>query len=297
MQILSKLDAEPSQIPVSPLPAVNVATVPQRSPLRYPGGKTWLIPHVRFWLSGMNPKPKLLVEPFAGGAVVSLTAVMEGLADCCLMSEIDPDVAAFWQAALWHSDDLIDLIQSFVPSRDSIVELEQGTPIDVVAHGFRTLVLNRTRRGGILANGASLTRAGEAGKGVTSRWYPDTISRRIRAMSKYADRIDFRQTDGQEMLNRLKRSQSSSTAIFVDPPYTAAGKRAGKRLYNYSSVDHPGLFRELAECDTDFLMTYDQSPEIVNLIRKHGFHVSRVNMKNTHHAQMWELLITRRQVF
>ncbi|MYH89126.1 MAG: hypothetical protein F4125_11305, partial [Acidimicrobiaceae bacterium] len=26
--------------PISPIPAVNVASVPQRSPLRYPGGKT-----------------------------------------------------------------------------------------------------------------------------------------------------------------------------------------------------------------------------------------------------------------
>lgn len=26
---------------------VNVASVPQRSPFRYPGGKTWLVPVVR----------------------------------------------------------------------------------------------------------------------------------------------------------------------------------------------------------------------------------------------------------
>ncbi len=32
--------------PVSSIPAAKVASVPQRSPLRYPGGKTWLIPHV-----------------------------------------------------------------------------------------------------------------------------------------------------------------------------------------------------------------------------------------------------------
>jgi DNA adenine methylase len=29
---------------------VNVASVAQRSPFRYPGGKTWLIPTVRKWL-------------------------------------------------------------------------------------------------------------------------------------------------------------------------------------------------------------------------------------------------------
>ena len=68
----------PSPIPVSPIPAVNVATVPQRSPLRYPGGKTWLVPHIRAWLKAMDT-PRLLVEPFAGGGITSLTAVMEDL--------------------------------------------------------------------------------------------------------------------------------------------------------------------------------------------------------------------------
>ena len=56
-------------IPVSPIPAVNVASVPQRSPLRYPGGKTWLIPHIRAWLGAIAPQPRLLIEPFAGGGI------------------------------------------------------------------------------------------------------------------------------------------------------------------------------------------------------------------------------------
>lgn len=33
---------------------VNVASVPQRSPFRYPGGKTWLIPVVRKWLKSVH---------------------------------------------------------------------------------------------------------------------------------------------------------------------------------------------------------------------------------------------------
>ena len=65
---LSDLNTSLEQIPISPIPAVNVATVPQRSPLRYPGGKTWLVPHVRAWLSGIRPTPEVLMEPFAGAS-------------------------------------------------------------------------------------------------------------------------------------------------------------------------------------------------------------------------------------
>ncbi|MCC8991732.1 MAG: hypothetical protein LM514_03955, partial [Streptococcus sp.] len=40
---------------------VNVASVPQRSPFRYPGGKTWFVPTFRKWIQSLDFKPKLLV--------------------------------------------------------------------------------------------------------------------------------------------------------------------------------------------------------------------------------------------
>lgn len=45
----------------------NVAQVRQLSPFRYPGGKTWLVPEVRKWLTASKAKPSVFVEPFAGG--------------------------------------------------------------------------------------------------------------------------------------------------------------------------------------------------------------------------------------
>src|SRR5579885_1348916 len=81
---------------------VNVASVPQRSPFRYPGGKTWLVPYVRRWLlSTQHLHPRtLFIEPFAGGGIISLTVVAERLAEHVVMVELDADVAAVWQTAL-----------------------------------------------------------------------------------------------------------------------------------------------------------------------------------------------------
>ncbi len=162
--------------PTSCLPAVNVAQVPQRSPLRYPGGKTWLIPHVRAWLQQVQPT--LLVEPFCGGGTASLTAVMEGLVERCVMLDLDPDVAAFWHAVLREGEALAQRIEAFEPTRERVEALTCTVPASVLDHGFRTLVLNRTRRSGILAPGAALIRQGEKGQGLGSRWYPDTLGRR-----------------------------------------------------------------------------------------------------------------------
>ena len=44
-------------------------------------------------------------------------------------------------------------------------------------------------------------------------------------------------------------------------------------------------------------MTYDRASEIVSLSEKYGFHAVRVIMKNTHHARIPELIITRKPVF
>ncbi len=284
-------------ITVSPIPAVNVSAVPQRSPLRYPGGKTWLIPHIRVWLHSMK-RPRLLVEPFAGGGIVSLTAVMENLADEALMVELDKDVAALWKAALNYGPELVARISSFTLTRESVVQLSCKCPADVVEHGFRTLVLNRTRRGGVLAHGASFTRKGENGAGIASRWYPNTLIRRLRAIAECATRITFCETDGMQMLASLLGKPHDDVALFVDPPYTGkGGKRAGKRLYAHNDIDHARLFSILAESNANFLMTYDRSLEIEALIESYNFHAVQVLMKSGHHALVPELVITRYPCF
>lgn len=281
--------------PTSTIPAVNVASVPQRSPLRYPGGKTWLVPHIRKWLTYAEPTD-LLVEPFAGGGVVSLTAVMEHRAKRALMVELDRDVAAFWRAALEHSEALVDQVLGFQPTRAAVADMEAQAPADVLHHGFRTFVLNRTRRGGVLAPGASLTRNGENGAGILSRWYPDTMARRLRDIAQYADHLVFCEGDGVRVLEILV--DRPGARFFIDPPYTAAGgKQAGNRLYAHNAVDHSRIFAALADSSADFLMTYDCSEEVATLTARHGFHGAIVEMKTGHHARIPELVITREKLF
>ena len=282
-------------LPVSRLPAVNVAQVPQRSPLRYPGGKTWLIPHVRAWLK--ETAPRVIVEPFAGGAIVSLTAIMENLAKRAVMVEIDRDVAAFWHAALRDAPSLAERIREFSPTRDELMEWDARLPSCLEDHGFRTLLLNRTRRAGILAPGASFMRTGENGKGIASRWYPETLAQRLHDISLVADRITFLEGDGMSLLPPLLHGWGRRAAVFVDPPYTASsGKRAGSRLYT-ADIDHEKLFRILARRSANFLMTYDDAPEIRSLVERHRFSAVQVEMKSAHHRLMRELVITREPMF
>jgi len=267
---------------------VNVSSVPQRSPFRYPGGKTWLVPYIRLWLRSVGGRTCELIEPFAGGAIVSLTAVAENLVKRATLVELDEEVGAVWRVIL-NGDGvkLADDVAKFQMSLEavkSVLTMQHRTLYD---QAFATLVKNRVQRGGILAPGASLMKMGENGRGILSRWYPETLRRRILTIVAMNDKIAFVQGDGMDVLR--KNAGRSDAAYFIDPPYTIAGKR----LYTHSTIDHEALFRIADTLTGDFLMTYDSAKEIRWLAAKHGFDTVEIPMKNTHHAKKVELLVGR----
>ncbi len=66
---------------------------------------------------------------------------------------------------------------------------------------------------------------------------------------------------------------------YIDPPYTAPGKRAGRRLYTYSEIDHERLFDLCMGIPGNFLISYDDADAVAEMTEKHGFHTTKVPMK------------------
>ncbi len=85
---------------------------------------------------------------------------------------------------------------------------------------------------------------GENGKGIASRWYAETLRRRICDIQVFRERITFIEGDGLEIIRQHARMHDA--VFFVDPPYTIAGKRAGRRLYTHFELNHEELFRVLS---------------------------------------------------
>ena len=281
-------------IPVLSDKVVNVASVPQRSPLRYPGGKTWLVPEIRKFLKGLDFRPEVFVEPFAGGGIASLTAVIDGYVDRAVLCEKDPDVSNLWRCMLDDAEELARRVECFAATPENVRAVFADVEVSDMDAAFRTLLWNRISRGGIMAKGASVMKQGENGKGISSRWYADTLAARIRTIGSYAARLDFFEGDGIRLVELCK--DRGSAAFFIDPPYTAAGKRAGRRLYTYNEIDHEALFERMSEVRGVFMMTYDESPDVIEMARGRGFHLAKVPMKSTHHAVMYELLITSHEL-
>lgn len=271
---------------------VNVASVPQRSPFRYPGGKTWFVPTFRQWMQSLDFKPDLIVEPFTGGGIISLTALFEHLVKQAVMIEMDDEVAAVWQAVvLGYSGWLADRILNFNLTDENLAKELEINSVEIEQQAFKTILKNRTLHGGILAEGAGRLKNGENGKGIQSRWYPKTLAHRLINLNQIRERITFFKADALELLPGY--SENRNAIFFIDPPYTAGGKKAGKRLYRHCDLDHRRLFEIAESLKGDFLMTYDHANEVKDLARKHGFQMRQIPMNNTHHAQLFELLIGR----
>lgn len=267
---------------------INISKVTHYSPFRYPGGKTWLVPHALRWLSRKGIKPKELIEPFAGGAIVGLSVLFSGLCEKLILVEMDENVGSVWSTILnGGGGRLAERICSFNISIESVQEVLSKPAKSKYARAFATIVKNRVHRGGILAPGASFMKNGENGKGLASRWYPETLKQRILRIVSVKDRIQFIQGDAFEIL--LKKRRNPNAVFFIDPPYTVAGRR----LYAHSEIDHVQLFRVAASLHGDFLMTYDNTEEIRHLAKTFGFDTEEIAMKNTHHAVKSELLIGR----
>jgi DNA adenine methylase len=207
------------------------------------------------------------------------------------LGDIDPSISAVWRTILSNDADwLIRQILTFTMTRAAVVEALNRSARNVRELAFQTLLRNRVQRGGIMAPGASLVKNGEDGRGVASRWYPQTLAKRIADIVDMRARLQFIEGDGFEIIQKHLRRQTA--AFFIDPPYTAGGKCAGRRLYTYNDVDHERLFALMAKARGPVMMTYDDDAYVRQLAQRHRFQVEAVPMKNTHHSVVHELVIS-----
>lgn len=265
---------------------INVASVPQRSPFRYPGGKTWLVPTARKWFAQADSH-SLLMEPFAGGGIIALTAVAEHFFEHVTMVELDDDMAAAWETIL--SDDcqwLIKQISDFIVTAGNVNQAIVHANDGLKERGFATIVRNRTNHGGILAKGSGMIKTGENGRGLSSRWYPSTLVKRIADIHRMQDRITFIHGDAFEIME--EHLNDENCFFFIDPPYTIAGRR----LYNHFEVDHRRIFGLASQMSGHFLLTYDDTQEVREWANEYGLPYITIPMQTTHLVTKNELLIS-----
>lgn len=235
------------------------------SPLRYPGGKTFLYSFFDEVIKSNNLKNVTYIEPFAGGAGAALLLLLLNKVDSIVINDLDRAIYSFWRSSIFSSEKFIKKmyvtpvnVSEWKKQRD-IYNNPKAKQFDL---GFATFYLNRTNVSGILDGGPI---GGIEQKGnwkIDARFNKDGLAERIRNIAKYKDKITVTNKDGVVLIDEYLNKKN--VFIYLDPPYYEKG--AALYLNHYKNNDHKILADKLNENPNAFwLMTYDNKKEIRSL--------------------------------
>jgi DNA adenine methylase len=245
------------------------------TPLRFPGGKGWLLDYVERFILSNKIQPEVIIEPFAGSAAVSLGLLAANLVEKALINDIDPFIASFWKAIFEHNDELISRIQKIEVTLQNYKLFKQymrenGRSLNednIVENALAFLFINRTSFSGIIKGGPLGGTAQRSRYKIDCRFNKADITNRIRWLRQFKGRIEVCNENGIDFLKKaVKHSLRRNLLFYVDPPYY----NSGKYLYNYYFTDkeHVALADLLSKIEQPWLVSYDSSEFIKSLYHK-----------------------------
>lgn len=235
------------------------------SPLRYPGGKTFLFSFFDQVIKKNGLQNITYIEPFAGGAGAALALLFLEKVDRIVINDLDKSIYSFWKAAILDSERFISKLNvTPVTIREWKKQklIYANSQVGYFERGFATFFLNRTNISGIL-NGGPIGGMGQEGKWkIDARFNKEGLTERIYQLSLYKNRISIFNKDGVELINEYLGKEN--TFIYLDPPYYEKG--ATLYLNHYKKDDHEMLANRLNQNPESFwLLTYDDKKEIKSL--------------------------------
>lgn len=253
-----------------------------KSPLRYPGGKKRLANYIERVIKINGLHPKLFIEPFAGGAAVSLYLLSNGVVDKIALGEKDPLIAAFWKVAFNDTDWLINKIESTSITLKQWKKLKNMQNGSIRDKAFACLFLNRTSFSGIL-NSSAGPLGGWKQKSdykIDCRFPIKTIVRNLRNLHEYRDKVEFifegNWQRSIEKTQKLDSYEPDDLFFYLDPPFY----NKAERLYRYyfKKRNHTTLCHKLSEIGSNWLVSYDPDPNIIKMYSENGFAANSINV-------------------
>ncbi len=231
------------------------------SPLRYPGGKGKLSGYFKGIYEENSLQGGVYVEPYAGGASIALSLLIDGYASKVIINDIDSAIYAFWHSVINKTEDLCRLI------RDTPVDVKtwefqhkiqkERDKHNLLELGFSTFFLNRSNRSGILDAGII------GGKRQSGRWKIDErfnkneLISRIQRISQYRDKIELHNLDAMKLIEQIIDELPEKTFVYFDPPYYMKGKAL--YLNFYGKDDHISVANRISKISLQkWVVTYDR---------------------------------------
>ena len=266
-----------------------------KTPLRYPGGKSRVAPHLMKWI----PKNiKEYREPFLGGGSMAIEFTKQFPDSPVWVNDKYVYLYNFWMQLQKNGDDLSDVLQAVKlenSTEDKARELFNAAKTDIgKADFFRQAVLfwilNKCSYSGLTENSAFSASASRQNFTV----------RGAKALAEYSSMIQHWHITNLDytdvMMDEL--SEPKDSFIFLDPPYMINSFLYGSNAELHKGFDHELFSRTCRECPHQWMLTYNVKDEISDMFQ--GFH--QRNFKITYGMQhrrdnrKEELLITNYNV-
>lgn len=247
---------------------LNVSHTNNKSPLRYPGGKTRAcrildeIVASRFDVKNFDT----LISPFFGGG--SFEFYMQNKYNYSLVvNDKFTPLYNFWKQVKTDKFELCRKLRGiptvsksdFVGYRNSIIKLSE----DVMQQSIQYFIINRCSFSGATLSG------GFSEEASIKRYTPSSVSR-VEAVDM--TRVEVHNMDFEDFLNKclpLYSVNISKCILFLDPPYFLEGRK--NNLYGingdmHEEFDHIGLFSAIS-IRNNWILTYNNCSYIRDLYK------------------------------
>jgi DNA adenine methylase len=267
-------------------PALEKPALPRReasilSPLRYPGAKRRLAGYVSEAIRLNSLRPRVFVEPFAGGASVSLQLLNDGGVEAIVLGELDPLVASFWKVVFDDPNWLIDQLETVEVTVDNWKYFRDTSFHSHRDRALACIFLNRTSFSGILARTAGPIGGykQESEYKIDCRFNVTTLTKRIRQIAALRERVlHVNHGDWHDTVNMVESWGYRDEEVFyyLDPPFYEKAARLYRHYFSHS--DHEALHDRLVQLRQPWLLSYDLAPSIQALYAHNGLGPKRVEL-------------------
>ncbi|MBD2197550.1 MULTISPECIES: DNA adenine methylase [Calothrix] len=267
-----------------------------KSPLRYPGGKSKAINQIIEYLPENFSEFR---EPFVGGGSVFIYLKQKFPHLKIWINDLNRELYLFWKFAQSDISQLVTEIRGIKKEyTNGKLLFTELTRIDInklsyLERAVRFFVLNRITFSGTVESG------GFSQEAFYKRFTNSSIDRLEKLEPILSKDILITNLDYSELLH----APGEQVFLFLDPPYFIATKSKlyGKDGNLHTSFAHQKFAELLKQCHHQWLITYDNSPQI-----RENFNWANIfewelqygmnNYKQTNAAKGKELFITNYQI-
>lgn len=249
------------------------------SPLRYPGGKSKITPLIKLIIEKIGCEKCTYIEPFAGGAGVALSLLLNDEVERIVINDYDKAVYSFWRAVTEDTNKLLNLIEETPVTveewrKQKELYMSQNKKYSVEL-GFATFYLNRTNRSGILKAGPIGGYNQDGNYLIDARYNKDMLIKKIELIAERKNQIKIYNKEVRKFIEQVIPQYGDDSFVYFDPPYFNKGKELYKNFFN--PKDHVKISESiLKNVKSNWIVTYDDFHEIVRLYK--DYHIKRFDI-------------------